>query len=474
MFMRLVQWWSSLIDKLGGKVVASLIAAMMLTLVAVAFTDSWIVKAAQADSQLKVLNDSARLVADLKASFYRAESAQRGFLATERQEYLDPFQQALVNARSVVKQLDRNFDKDIVAGMVKREADLLLQISSSLEAKATEMKMTIKLFESGHHSDARQIMNLDQGLHESVKFTAQANQLMELQQQAIHSVRALRNDSIVMSRISLIGTAIALSLLVMLVIRQLLYEIDSRDRLSRTLADERVALQQELAQRTGLLETLAVDYQYDVERERRQLARELHDELGSILTATKMDISWVIRKLKEESPEASQKLSKTIRYLDQGIQFKRRIVQDLHPSMLSTFGFWPAMRSLVESAAERNEWDLDLTLPEESTQLSEALGLIAYRIVQETLNNATKYAGASRVSVSILVDFTYLKLEIEDNGIGMDTSAVGAETHGLTGMRHRVQAIGGQLDIISQPGHGVLTRAMIPLEAKGRHSQPTV
>ncbi len=123
------------------------------------------------------------------------------------------------------------------------------------------------------------------------------------------------------------------------------------------------------------------------------------------------------------------------------------------------------MKNFVESAAERNEWSLQLSLPDESTPLSEALGLIAYRIVQETLNNASKYAMASQVSVSIIVDFKYLKLEIEDNGVGMDISNMGAETHGLTGMRHRVQAIGGQLEILSKPGEGVFTRALLPLES---------
>ena len=124
------------------------------------------------------------------------------------------------------------------------------------------------------------------------------------------------------------------------------------------------------------------------------------------------------------------------------------------------------MKSFVESAAERNEWELDLSLPDDSTELSEALGLIAYRLVQETLNNASKYAQASKISLSIMVDFKYLKLEIEDNGIGMDVSKMGMETHGLTGMRHRVQAIGGQLEILSKPGNGVFTRALLPLESK--------
>jgi signal transduction histidine kinase len=215
-----------------------------------------------------------------------------------------------------------------------------------------------------------------------------------------------------------------------------------------------------------LLGTLALDYQSDVERERQKLARELHDELGSILTATKMDVSWVIRKTKEELPEVSEKLKKTMRYLDQGIQFKRQVVQDLHPSVISTFGLWPSIKMLIEDMADRNQWEVDIILPEENgAKVSETIGLITYRLVQETLNNCSKYANASKVSVHIVVELNFLKLEIEDNGVGMDLQNMDGTTHGLSGMRHRVMAIGGKMELISEPGKGVITQAMMPFKA---------
>jgi signal transduction histidine kinase len=86
--------------------------------------------------------------------------------------------------------------------------------------------------------------------------------------------------------------------------------------------------------------------------------------------------------------------------------------------------------------------------------------------VQETLNNANKYAKATAVSVHVMMDEQFLKLEIEDNGIGVDMSALAGNTHGLSGMRHRVLAIGGHFELLSEPGKGVLTRALIPLDIK--------
>ena len=172
----------------------------------------------------------------------------------------------------------------------------------------------------------------------------------------------------------------------------------------------------------------------------------------------------MIKKVAASAPDIAEKLKKTSSYVDQGIQFQRHIVQELHPAMLTTFGFWPALNSLINDAAERNDWQLTLNLPNENTKLNETISLVAYRIVQETLNNTNKYAKASAVSVDVIVDEQHVKLEIQDNGIGMDTKLQKEKTHGLAGMRHRVLAIGGHFEINSEPDKGVLTRALIPID----------
>jgi signal transduction histidine kinase len=179
-----------------------------------------------------------------------------------------------------------------------------------------------------------------------------------------------------------------------------------------------------------------------------------------------MDIAWVIRKTRENLPEISEKLAKTNRYLDQAIEFKRRVSDDLHPSMLATLGLWPTIRALAESAAERNQWQLSLSLPEDDFKINDAIGLITYRIVQETLNNAAKYAQASKLDLSIIAEINMLKIDITDNGIGMDMSKLDGNTHGLAGMRYRIMAIGGHMEITSAPRHGVSTLVIMPLMAK--------
>ncbi len=105
-----------------------------------------------------------------------------------------------------------------------------------------------------------------------------------------------------------------------------------------------------------------------------------------------------------------------------------------------------------------------LNLPDENTKLNETISLVVYRIVQETLNNANKYAKATAVSVDVMIDEQHVKLEIQDNGVGMDTQSDKEKTHGLAGMRHRVLAIGGNFELISEPEQGVLTRVLIPID----------
>jgi signal transduction histidine kinase len=234
--------------------------------------------------------------------------------------------------------------------------------------------------------------------------------------------------------------------------------------LQQLVINENADYELKLQRQTKLLRSLALDYQADVERERQKLSRELHDELGSIFTATKMDLAWVIKKLATIAPEIAEKLIKTTGYVDQGIQYQRHIVQELHPSMISTFGFWPALTALINDAASRNNWRLKLSLPDENIKLNTTISLVAYRIVQESLNNANKYAKAKSVSVDLMLDEKYLKLEIEDDGIGFDMNALVGNTHGLAGMRNRVLAIGGHFEIISAPSKGMLTRVLIPLD----------
>ena len=457
-----------LITILGGRTIAMLAVALLITIVSVLYTDNWLKSVTRQDATIIQIRNNISILEKLQMNVYKAESAQRGYLYTNRMDYIEPFDNAVLEARENVREVESLIAETTDGSDALISREWIKIIAASLEAKVTEMKLVVNLNKSGKTQQAKQFVNLDEGLAESKKFMDFTQSLIKKQNEVHEAKIKSRINTLHIARLSSLGGALLLIWLVALVIRQLLEELTIKSKLQQRVLQENVIYEEKLQQQTKLLHSLALDYQSDVERERHKLSRELHDELGSIFTATKMDIAWVIKKMKDVAPELADdvvnKLRKTISYVDQGIQYQRHIVQELHPAMLSTFGFWPALNSLIQDAAERNQWKVNLNLPDENTKLNETLSLVVYRIVQETLNNANKYAKASHVSIDMIMDSKFIKLEIEDDGIGVDMNALEGKTHGLPGMRHRVMAIGGHFEILSEPGKGVLTRVLIPLD----------
>lgn len=463
---------------MGLRVLLVLAGYVLLSAFAIALTNGWMSVLDDQGIRIAKTQNTILLLEQLRARMLQAESAQKGYLISMQARYSQAADDAIsqVNEKQVhetLHALETNLESQIDEGKSQNHENLLKQVTADVEGKFTELQMSTALARKGNMEAATQVFTAgEKGKTKMMLFMNDTQAFIDAEGKSLKELVASRDRTMSVGRLSVAASVLMVLILVVLAMKKLIEEILDRDRISQKLETDVVNFEQKLEEHTSMLKTLAVDYQYDVERERRKLARELHDELGSILTATKMDISWVLRKIKNACPEASEKLTRTIRYLDQGIQLKRRVVEDLHPSLLSTLGLIPALKSLIESVAERNQWELDILLPDETTVISEALGLIAYRVVQETLTNATKYAEATKVSVHLQVDERYLKLEIEDNGKGMDMTQDMAVTHGLKGMRQRVRAIGGKLEIESEPGKGMFTLALIPLNAAPKNSPP--
>ena len=466
-------WCERIVASLGGRTIAMLFGALVIAFGSVMFSDNWIVSFSKQAAVIKKVRDNIAVLHQLKADLFEAESAQRGYMITKRKEYVAPFNTALTQARYNVKLsealvIDTSTEKNQTI-----ELAWLKAISASVEAKSAEMLLTIKLIEANKIDEANQVINVDVGRLEMQKFVTETDKLIKQQTADVDAMIKKRQNTVNLARASNIIGALILIFLVVMVIKQLLSELSAKSRLQQQVVKENADYEIKLKQQTKLLRSMALDYQADVERERQKLSRELHDELGSIFTAIKMDLAWCMKKLADNAPDIVAKLTKTTSYVNQGIQYQRHIVQELHPSMISTFGFWPALTALINDAAERNKWRLTLNLPDETTPLNETISLVTYRIVQESLNNANKYAKASAVNVDVMLDENYIKLEISDNGIGVDMHSLNGLTHGLSGMRHRVLAIGGHFEMLSKPSEGVLIRALIPLDVVANSTAET-
>ena len=212
------------------------------------------------------------------------------------------------------------------------------------------------------------------------------------------------------------------------------------------------------------------------EDERTRIAREVHDELGSLLVVLKMDVGWLDKRLSEQQqrkPEAAQAMQDTMRgkcqsmsrQIETAVDNVGRIITDLRPSILDHQGLWAALdwqaHEFVQSAELALDWCMTLdnapTLPEPS-----AIGI--FRIFQEMLSNVGRHAQASAVSIAICANAQALRISVADNGKGARASAFEAvNAYGVMGMRERARHFGGTLEISSQIGLGSRFSLHIPL-----------
>jgi signal transduction histidine kinase len=232
------------------------------------------------------------------------------------------------------------------------------------------------------------------------------------------------------------------------------------DQEQESLKRERDQLDLQVRDRTANLAELATHLQNVREDERGHLARELHDELGALLTAAKLDVARLKSRLGATQPEAIERLAHLTTTLNSGIALKRRIVEDLRPSSLSHLGLVASLEILAREFEERA--DLSVTTDLENVDLGGSAQLTVYRLVQESLTNIGKYAQATQIVISLHGMDGYVSAEVRDNGKGFDAGAVSASSHGLSGMRHRVEAAGGRFTVNSHPDAGTTITAVLP------------
>ena len=213
--------------------------------------------------------------------------------------------------------------------------------------------------------------------------------------------------------------------------------------------------------RTRELSALSTHLQELSERERSELARNLHDELGGLLTAAKMDLSWLQSRVPD--PALQERLAQLGGVLDEAMDLKRRVVEDLRPSLLDHFGLPTALRAYVESACSKAGLRADISLPENGAPMPRDTAIALFRIVQEGLTNIIRHAGARSVTLRFTGDGECCRLLLRDDGRGFDASDPGfGRSHGITGMRQRVRALGGQFEIESTLGAGTTLRVSVP------------
>jgi len=226
------------------------------------------------------------------------------------------------------------------------------------------------------------------------------------------------------------------------------------------LAKERLLLADRVRERTAELTEMTSHLVHAREDERARIARELHDELGGLLTVIKLDLAR-LRRLPDLPPKALERMVSIDARLSEGIAFKRRIVEHLRPSSLDQLGLVPALEILCSDMAEVLGVPVQVDLQEVSVSKSAELTL--YRTAQEALTNIGKYAHCRRVRVSMHERGAKVRLTVHDDGQGFDPAQVQHGHHGLLGMRVRLELHHGRLKLESAPGRGTTVTAELPL-----------
>jgi PAS domain S-box-containing protein len=205
------------------------------------------------------------------------------------------------------------------------------------------------------------------------------------------------------------------------------------------------------------------------EDERGRLALELHDDLGQSLAVLKMQLRAIQRKAPPESSEVRENLENSLNFINEIIERIRRLSRNLRPTVLEELGLTPAVQHLFEEFCQEIQVILDLDDTKDLLSLEAQLNI--YRIFQESFSNITKYAQASRVSVSIKKQERGVVFLVEDNGRGFDPQKIINENItdrglGLTAMDERARMLGGTLNIWSQEGQGTKITFNVPIQGK--------
>lgn len=218
------------------------------------------------------------------------------------------------------------------------------------------------------------------------------------------------------------------------------------------------------------LRALAAHLQSIREEERTRVAREIHDELGQVLTAIKLESDSLIRGLPREQGQQSNGAHSLLKLVDGAIQTVRRISTELRPPILDDMGLGAAVEWATEEFQSRSGTKCRLDLPQQDIVIDRECTTALFRILQETFTNVARHANATHVSVRLAKEDSGLILEITDNGKGISQERLSpGNSLGILGMRERALLLGGEFDIHGIPGGGTTVKVRIPA---GDRSQP--
>ena len=375
-----------------------------------------------------------------------AESARLGYLLTGSASYLEP----LGHAERELRGNKTVFD--FIAQIGPTGPQDSQQIYDMAMLKFGEITRTVTLAGEKDLAGALALLDTGEGQRRMenmrIRFDAKFTEAARLQDHARQTIY----DALLFNRISVL-------LLSLLIALGMYWYWRKMQQLDLERHSRQSWLETEVAHKTSELRTLARYLQTVREDEKSYLARELHDELGGLLTAAKLTLARMRVKLSGDA-EMMERIEQVSSHLNAGIALKRRIVEDLRPSTLSALGLTIALDTLCSETGRSLGIAIATDIAE--VHLSPDAELGVFRIVQEALTNVGKYAEATEISIELRETATEILLDIKDNGNGFDLATLKPGQHGLAGMRFRVESLSGMMTMHSVPGAGVHISVRFP------------
>ena len=416
--------------------------------------------------RLEIANRQMALALEMQANLREtlalvvdAETGQRGYLLTGKDEYLEPYNAA-------VPKIENSFNslREILVGNgTTAQRNLLGRINSLVGKKLSELEAAIALYKKDGPAVAQALMDTGIGKRTMDEIRAEIDDMTAAHRRQLEEATNRWAADIAFARIGMqVMTAFTV---VLLLIVWLLAGRDTKQREERrrTALEDKQRLEAIVEERTAALSELSNHLQVVREEEKSKLARDIHDELGGILVSAKMDVAWVEQRLRARDPEAAAKLDRTLQTLDEGVQTKRRIIEELRPTLLDNLGLPAALDWQVNEICSRGGLRCTMAMPPDDLVIDPDAAIALFRIVQEAMTNIVKYARAKNVGVVLEQLPDHLRLTIEDDGVGIpDDAQSNRLSHGIVGMRQRVKALHGEFSIGRRAKGGTRIDVTIP------------
>lgn len=424
----------------------------------------------EASEQMQAATARRILVGELRQQVAEAALATQSFLLTGRPGYLEPLQTSGEDINRTAETFVQGYaDEPPEIAQAARQ----LRYLAGVQAGAT--LSVIALYGSQGPVAARGLARTQAGGEDSLRrFIDLAGRLERYEAARVAATRSQWHREYRLGRWLGLAGALVNVVLVLSASAMAFGALRRHREGLEQIARRRDALESEAASRAAELNEVYGHLQTVQEQERSRLARGLHDQLGGLLLAARMDATW----LRQHSGDAERtafaaRLDRLLDVLDQGIDLKRRVIEELRPTLLDNMGLTAAIRWQVDEICERAQLRCEYHFPVTEPEVAPRTAIALFRVVQEALTNVQKHARASRVDVTLEPAVDCLLLSIVDNGVGIDAEACNrAQSHGLAGMKHRIVALGGTLTVSATPEGGTEVRAIVPREAQTGDTPP--